>query len=84
MIGDCATNNTREVIALIGVDIELGRFPVIINIFTEGLLLLHLLESRVTDIFNILLNGEKVSIEKLFQCESLRVIRNFFSGNFNK
>lgn len=66
MIGDSATNNTGEVISLIWVDIELGSFPVSVNILTEGLLLLHLFEGRVTDIFDILLYREKISINQLF------------------
>jgi hypothetical protein len=56
MLGHGTADNAREVVVLVGVDLELGSLPVGIDILTKLLLLLLLFQGGVTDVFDVLLH----------------------------
>ena len=84
VFGNRATDCAREVVVLVRLNRELSSRPIFIDILTELLLDLHLLVGRVTDVLNIFLDGEQVSIEQVLQEESLRGVGNLLSGQLNE
>ena len=60
---NAATDCAREVVVLVWSDVKFSYIPIGINFFTKLLLDLHLLESGVADVLNILLDYEKVCLE---------------------
>ena len=78
-----STDDARVVVVLVSVDIKFSSFPVFID-FAKSLLLFHLLDGRIRDILNILLDGEQVSIKKFLEFEGVGFPRHLFAGQLNK
>jgi len=68
MLSNSSSNGAREIEVLVSVDLKLSNIPKLINFF-EILLNLHLLLSRVSDIFDIILHSEHIGSEQIVQRE---------------